>query len=50
MLNIVIILILTFIVIGAVWYLINAKKKGNKCIGCPGKCTECQENCQNKRP
>ncbi len=47
MLNIVIILILTFIVIGAVWYLINAKKKGNKCIGCPQNCS-CENKCNKK--
>lgn len=42
--NIIIILILLAIVGGIVWYLYRAKKRGEKCIGCPyakqcgGKC------------
>ena len=36
-------------VIGAVlalagWYIYSAKKKGKKCIGCPGNCDSC--NCR----
>ena len=33
---------------GAVWYIIRAKKKGVKCIGCPagGNCSgSCSGNC-----
>ena len=33
--NVVIILVLAAIVGGIVWYLLRAKKSGNKCIGCP---------------
>ncbi|MBE6787928.1 MAG: FeoB-associated Cys-rich membrane protein [Ruminococcaceae bacterium] len=44
--NIIVILILVAITAGIVWYLINAKRKGEKCIGCPyakqcnGKCNK----------
>ncbi|MBR2461177.1 MAG: FeoB-associated Cys-rich membrane protein [Clostridia bacterium] len=42
--NIVIIAVLAVIVAGTVWYLVRAKLRGDKCIGCPyskqcgGKC------------
>lgn len=29
----------------AIWYLYRAKKKGNKCIGCPYGSTCCQKHC-----
>ena len=29
----------------AVLYIYKAKKKGRKCIGCPGKCSECESGC-----
>ena len=35
----------------AIWFMIRAKKKGAKCIGCPdgavcsGKCSGCSGNC-----
>ncbi|MBE6568506.1 MAG: FeoB-associated Cys-rich membrane protein [Ruminococcaceae bacterium] len=44
--NIIVIAILAAIVGGTVFYLIRAKKRGQKCIGCPyakqcgGKCGE----------
>ncbi len=42
--NVVVILILVAIASAIVWYLVRAKKRGEKCIGCPyakqcgGKC------------
>ncbi len=33
--NIIIVLILLAIAVGIIWYLIRAKRKGEKCIGCP---------------
>ena len=47
--NIIIAIILIAIVVGIVLYLIRAKKRGEKCIGCPyanqcgGKCGEKKE-------
>lgn len=45
--NIIVILILVFIAAGIVFYLIKAKKRGEKCIGCPYS-KQC-ENCSNKQ-
>ena len=33
--NNIVCVILMAIVIGAMWYIIGAKKRGQKCIGCP---------------
>lgn len=38
--NIILIVILTAIAGGIVWYLVKAKKRGEKCIGCP-YCKQC---------
>ena len=44
--NVIIAVILAAIVVGIVWYLRRAKKRGEKCVGCPyakecgGKCGE----------
>jgi len=49
--NLIAALVLAVILGGAVWYLIRAKKKGVKCIGCPdgakcaGSCSGCAGNC-----
>ena len=40
--NIIIVLILLIIVGSILWYLIRAKKRGEKCIGCP-YAKECQK-------
>ncbi len=39
--NIILIAVLAIIVALAAWYVIRAKKQGQKCIGCPagGKCS-----------
>ncbi len=33
--NIIVILILLAMAVGIIWYLIRAKKRGDKCVGCP---------------
>ncbi len=40
--NIIAILVILALVGLAVWYVIRAKKQGNKCIGCP------ESNCPSK--
>ncbi len=46
--NIIVILILAVIIGAVIFYLVRAKKKGRKCVGCPyakqcGKCGGCAE-------
>ena len=41
MVDLIIILAVLTIVGGAAWYVRRAKKKGKKCIGCPGNCSDC---------
>lgn len=48
--DVVIILILAAIVGGIVWYLLRARKRGEKCIGCPyaKQCGgHCSKGCGN---
>ena len=47
MTNLIVILVLLVIVGGASAYLIRAKKRGVRCIGCPdgGKCASAQGGC-----
>ena len=33
--NVIVVLILVAIAAGIIWYLIRAKKHGEKCVGCP---------------
>ena len=35
----------------AVGYIVSSKKKGHKCIGCPGggSCASCQAHCDQKK-
>ena len=33
--NVIVVLILVAITSGIIWYLIRAKRKGEKCVGCP---------------
>lgn len=52
--NVIVVLILVAIAAGIIWYLIRAKRKGEKCIGCPyakqcsskqgGGCSEKSDN------
>jgi len=53
--NIIVVFILVAIAGGIIWYLIRAKRKGEKCIGCPyakqcgNKCNDgCSGNSCNK--
>ena len=45
--NAIIIIILAAIVGGIIWYLIRAKRRGEKCIGCP-YARECGGNCNGR--
>ena len=47
--NIIIIAVLLLIVGAAAWYVIRAKRQGQKCIGCPhGKsCSSKKEGCSH---
>ena len=45
--NVILILILAAVLGGAVFYILQARKKGSKCIGCPdsgccGQCNRCE--------
>ncbi|MBQ9968075.1 MAG: FeoB-associated Cys-rich membrane protein [Oscillospiraceae bacterium] len=48
MTDIILIVILAVIVAAAAAYVIRAKKKGQKCIGCPhsGSCPSAQSGCR----
>jgi len=63
MINLILILVLLLIVGGAAAYLIRAKKRGVRCIGCPdgascaaqqggcsGGCAGCSGSCAHKHP
>ncbi len=45
MIDIVLILFLIFIIGGAVFYVVKAKKNGAKCIGCPASGTCSSKKC-----
>lgn len=49
MADIIIVCILVCIVAAIVRYLYKARKRGEKCIGCPnaGQCGSCKDNGQN---
>ena len=51
--NVIVALIIVAIVAGILWYLIRAKKRGEKCVGCPyaKQCgSKCNGGCSgNKR-
>lgn len=49
--TVIVILILAAVLGAAFGYIIRAKKKGRKCIGCPdsGHCEGCCESCPSKR-
>jgi len=44
MTNIILILVLSVILVSAYLYVYNAKKNGNKCVGCPYAKT-CNKSC-----
>ena len=39
--NIITAAVLVLIIGGAITYIVKAKKRGQKCIGCPGGCKTC---------
>lgn len=43
--DLIIIAILLVIVGLAAWYIVRAKKKGQRCIGCPGGCSSTKGGC-----
>ena len=47
--NIVVIAVLVIVVGGAVAYIVRAKKKGQKCIGCPYGAS-CTKSCCSNEP
>ena len=49
--NVIVVLILLAIATGIIWYLVRAKRKGEKCIGCPyaKQCgNKCNGGCSGK--
>ena len=42
--NVIVVFILVAIAVGIIWYLIRAKKRGEKCIGCP-YAKQCSSKC-----
>lgn len=42
--NAIVILILVAIATGITWYLVRAKRKGEKCVGCP-YAKQCNKKC-----
>ena len=44
MIDYIILAIIALIVVGAVWYVIKAKKSGKKCIGCPEGCCSSKQD------
>ena len=49
--NVILVLVILLILGGAGFYVYQAKKKGQKCIGCPsgGKCGNCDRECGSKK-
>ena len=45
--NIILIVVILAILVGASWYIYKAKKSGQKCIGCPDSktCPHCKDGC-----
>ena len=49
--NLITIGIIVIVLGNAIWYLIRNRKKGVKCIGCPGGgCNQCKGNQHCKKP
>ncbi len=46
--NIIAIAVIVLIVGGAVFYIVRAKKRGDKCVGCP-YAKQCGGNCSSKK-
>ena len=43
--DLILILVLALILGGVIFYLIWAKRRGHKCIGCPDGCSGASEGC-----
>ena len=45
--NLILIVVIAAILVGAAWYIYKAKKSGQHCIGCPdsGTCGSCSGGC-----
>ena len=45
--EIIAIAVIALVIGGAIWYIVKAKKSGQKCIGCPhgGKCGSAKDGC-----
>jgi radical SAM protein with 4Fe4S-binding SPASM domain len=48
MIDLIVIAIIAIIVGAIVFYLVKAKKRGQKCIGCP-YCKQCGGNCPSQK-
>ena len=46
--DIVIVVVIAVILGVAVWYIYRSKKKGKKCIGCPGDCCSSCDCCNGQ--
>ena len=49
--TIIVVILLTAIAAGIIWYLLRQKKRGAKCVGCPyaRQCSSCSGSCANKK-
>ena len=43
--NVIVIAVVAVILALAVWYIVKAKRKGQKCIGCPSGGCSCEKGC-----
>jgi len=46
--NVIVVIVLVAIAAAIIWYLVRAKKRGDKCVGCPyakGCGSKCKGNC-----
>lgn len=48
--TIIVVILLATIAAGIIWYLLRAKKRGEKCVGCPyaKQCSKCSGGCASK--
>lgn len=49
--DIIVILVIAAIIISAALYIRSSRKKGRKCIGCPGggECASCNGSCEQRK-
>ena len=46
--DIIVLLVIALAIGGAIFYIVRAKRRGQKCIGCP-YCKECSGNCSSQQ-